>query len=115
MHQLKDSGMLTDAHRKEMEQIDREIRQKEVAFKRLQSEMNPELIQFSRCVRGKPRAEVCQPNLLEVIQEIASAGASAQSRRRSEQLSSVELLDDLHDALLQEGYCLSRSATYLRL
>lgn len=37
MHQLKDSGMLTDADKKNLEKADREIKHRETQFKRLKS------------------------------------------------------------------------------
>lgn len=64
---------------------------------------------------GRPRLEDDQPDLLKVICSIATLGSGAHLRRRDETLRVCRTLDDLHNQLLDFGYNLSRSATYLRL
>ena len=64
---------------------------------------------------GRPRVEDDQPDLLKAIVDIVCAGAAADERRRSEKLSTCKTLDDLHEALLEQGFTISRSGTYLRL
>ena len=59
--------------------------------------------------------ETDYPNLLPVLAAIASQGAAADDRRRSEILRSCKTLDDLKEELVKCGMTLSRSATYLRL
>ena len=44
-----------------------------------------------------------------------TVGASADSRRGTDVISSCKKLDDWHAALRKEGYVLSRQASYLRL
>lgn len=65
---------------------------------------------------GRPPLEktTC-PDLLRDIIEIATIGSAADNRRREEVIRTVKTLDDLHDALKNMGYTLSRSALYLRL
>jgi len=47
--------------------------------------------------------------------DIAMIGCSADERRRSTAINTCRTLDDLNQALLDKGFRLSRSATYLRL
>ena len=54
------------------------------------------------------------PDLHQAIID-QTTGAGADSRRRIDVLNSCKTLDDLHAALLKEGYILSRQALYLRL
>lgn len=53
--------------------------------------------------------------MLNTIIELATFGASAEERRRCEALHSCRTLTDLHDRLIELGYQISRSATYIRL
>ena len=55
------------------------------------------------------------PDLHQAIIDHVTTGAGADSRRRTEVLNSCKTLDDLHAALLKEGYIFSRQALYLRL
>lgn len=64
---------------------------------------------------GRPRLEYNQPELLEVLAEIAKFGGCADDKRRSEMIRSCKTLSDLTEHLNLAGYSLSRSATYLRL
>ncbi|KAK3919961.1 Enzymatic polyprotein [Frankliniella fusca] len=64
---------------------------------------------------GRPRLEEDQPDLLKVISDIAIYSSSAADRRRSETLRLCGTLDELHSELLERGFKISRSATYLRL
>lgn len=64
---------------------------------------------------GRPRIESDQPELLKAIIEIATHGASADIRRRSETIRVCKTLDQLHEQLKDMGFHLSRTATYFRL
>ena len=77
--------------------------------------LKSKLSKFNREKNGRPAVIEAQPDLLNAIVNIASIGAAASDRRRSQELRSCETLDDLNKSLLKLGYCLSRSATYLRL
>ncbi len=57
---------------------------------------------------GRPTVEENQPLLHQTILDIAMHGSGADERRRSEVVRSVRTLDDLHAALLKEGFVLSR-------
>lgn len=74
-----------------------------------------QLKKFCRQKVGRPRLEDDQPQLLKTIVDIVLCGAAADPRRRSEKLSSCKTLDDLHEALVQDGFRISRAATYIRL
>ena len=70
---------------------------------------------FSRGKSGRPFVEEDQPELLSAIVKIVEASAATDDRRRSEILRTVKTLDDLCEKLMEMGFCLSRSSTYLRL
>ena len=55
------------------------------------------------------------PDLNQAIVELATAGAGADRRCRTDVLNVCKTLDDLRAGLLKEGYILSRQALYLRL
>ena len=81
-----------------------------------ESEQNAKkLKKVTRDQLGRPPVEDTYPDLHEVIVALASAGAGADRRRRTEVLNACHSLDDLRAALLKEGYILSRQALYLRL
>lgn len=73
------------------------------------------LKKFAREKRGRPSIDSDQSDLLKSIVDIVSASGAADDRRRTELIRSCKTLDDLHSELLNLGYSLSRSATYLRL
>lgn len=64
---------------------------------------------------GRRLLDYAQDGLLKAISDIAMYGASAEERRRCELVRTCRTLDDLHKALVEKGYNISRSATYLRL
>ena len=64
---------------------------------------------------GRPPLEEDYPNLHRDILEIATIGAAASDRRREETFRSVKTLADLHHALAELGYTISKSALYQRL
>lgn len=64
---------------------------------------------------GQPPLEDVYPDMHQVLLEIATVGAAASDRRRADLFRTVKTLDDLHKALTELGYSLSRSALYLRL
>ena len=65
--------------------------------------------------KGRPGIVENNDALLEAIAEIAISGLAADEKRRSTMVRSVKTLDDLTEALQQQGYNLSRSAVYLHL
>jgi hypothetical protein len=65
--------------------------------------------------KGRPPLEDCYPDLHKAIVAIVSAGAGADSRRRTDVLNACLTIDDLRDALSKDGYELSRQALYLRV
>ena len=73
------------------------------------------LKRFKRVDPFRPKLEVDQPALLETIIDIASSSAAADNRRQTDLLRSIKTLDDLSEELLNRGFSISRSATYLRL
>ncbi|KAK3928621.1 Mitogen-activated protein kinase kinase kinase [Frankliniella fusca] len=64
---------------------------------------------------GRPRVEEDQPELLKVICSIAEFSSSDADRRRSESLRLCKTLDQLHEALIDHKFKISRAATYVRL
>ena len=70
---------------------------------------------LSRDALGRPRLEVDQPNLLTTIVDIVQSSSASTDRRRCEMLRTVTPLDDWNKELLNFGFKISRSATYLRL
>ena len=74
-----------------------------------------ELRNFNRQITGRPRKEVDQPRLISTIVRIAEASSAADDRHCCEHLRSVKTSDDLQNELVNLGFNLSRSATYVRL
>lgn len=64
---------------------------------------------------GRPRLEVDQPELLRTIISIAMHGSASHDKRREDMFRSVKTLTELKEKLHEEGFQISRSATYLRL
>ena len=64
---------------------------------------------------GRPRIESEQPGLLRDVLEIATIGSACGEKRREELFRTVKTLDDLHGAISDLGYNLSRSALHYRL
>lgn len=59
--------------------------------------------------------ESTQPELLKVIVDIVMSQSSADEKRRCSILRTCSTLDDLHNALVDKGFTLSRTALYHRL
>lgn len=68
-----------------------------------------------RDTTGRPRLEVEQPELLKTIIAIAICGSASHDKRREDMFRSIKTLTELKDKLHEEGFHISRSATYLRL
>ena len=64
---------------------------------------------------GRPRIEDNQPELLNEILKIATIGAACGDRRREDIFRTVKTLDDLHAAVTNLGFEISRSGLYLKL
>lgn len=63
---------------------------------------------------GRPRFED-NDKLLETIVDLVLLKTAADSRRRTEMLRAYRTLDDLHEAVKQKGFEISRSGLYIRL
>ena len=109
----KQQYLINDAVRQRKQRMEKkEFRMKLAA----ESEQNAKkLKKFTRDQLGRPPVEDTYPDLHEVIVALASAGAGADRRCRTETLNACHSLDVLRAALLKEGYILSRQALYLRL
>lgn len=68
-----------------------------------------------RSTSERPRLEEEQSDLLKTIVEIAMFCASAEEGRRCEVVRKCHTLSDLHAQLLELGFNISRSGTYIRL
>lgn len=77
-------------------------------------EDNPEMAKNARFrgVVGRPSVQKDQPHIIQTMIELATFGASAEEKRRSEVLRSCMTLDDLHQELLKRGFPVSRTTTY---
>lgn len=64
---------------------------------------------------GRPRIECDQPDILKTILEIATIGSACGDRRREDLFRTVKTLDDLHKAISDLGFTISRSGLYLKL
>ncbi|XP_037030801.1 uncharacterized protein LOC119070532 [Bradysia coprophila] len=64
---------------------------------------------------GRPRLEVEQPELLKTIIAIAIHGSASHDKRREDMFRSIRTLTELKEKLNDEGFQISRAATYLRL
>ena len=64
---------------------------------------------------GRPPLEDTFPDLRHAIIDLATEGAGAEARRRTNLLDACQTLDDLSGGINALGYNLSRSALYLRL
>ena len=139
LFRIRDAGLMSDKLKLKMGTIESDLNKKKMKLKRLEGEairqrkrcaemkrtlqeisddvpdLEPKLRKFTRDKVGKPALTEDQPDLLDTIVSIASIGAAASDRRRSEELRSSKSLDDLQKTLVTQGYSLSRSATYLRL
>lgn len=137
--QVKNTGLWTAEMKAKSDELDSKKVQLEKQLKRLSAErarkqkfrldvkrklaevteehpvVGQRLKKFCRQKIGRPRLEDDQPQLLKTIVDIVLCGAAADPRRRSEKLTSCKTLDDLHEALVEDGFCISRAATYLRL
>ena len=129
---VKDQGLATESSYRELKEAkkkgdalsatlkrkqsvanaNRKLREKQRAALRAASTSTPG-VPFQE-VSGRPR-HPDNEELLKTIVDLSMHGSSADERRRTEIIRSCRTLDDLHDALLERGYQISRSATYLRL
>ena len=108
MERLKNDAARQRTRRKEMKDL--------VADLPKESHENSKgLRKFMHDKQGIPALEDSHPDLHKAIVAITTAGAGADSRRRTENLNVCLTLDDLRDYLIKDGYELSRSALYLRL
>ncbi|KAJ8890969.1 hypothetical protein PR048_010478 [Dryococelus australis] len=64
---------------------------------------------------GRSRLEEEHSELLKAVVDLAMFGASAEERRRCEMVRTVHTLSELTDKLIELGFNISRSATYIRL
>ncbi|KAJ8889316.1 hypothetical protein PR048_008815 [Dryococelus australis] len=61
------------------------------------------------------KAQEEQSELLQAVVDLAMFGSSAEERRRCEIVRTVHTLSELTDKLIELGFNISRSATYIRL
>ena len=78
-------------------------------------ENNKPLKQFTHNRPGRPVLGGSYSNLHKAIVAIATAGAGAESLRRTENLNVCLTLDDLRDGLMKDGYEQNRSVLCLIL
>ncbi|KAJ8886003.1 hypothetical protein PR048_012209 [Dryococelus australis] len=64
---------------------------------------------------GHPHLEEEQSELLKAVVDLAMFGVSAEERHHCEIVRSVHMLSELTDKLIELGFSISRSATYIRL
>lgn len=86
--------------------------------KKEQLEKLQELVPDAQVVKAKPGPwplESTQPELLKCIVDIIMTQSSADERRRCSVLRTCQTLDDLHQALLEKGFFLSRTSLYHRI
>ena len=136
---LKPSGFATAENIKQLNMVRLELKQSEAKLPYLISDAEKQkkrctekktlLMQFAgqnesnatkvckltHSCPGRPPLEDMYPDLNQAIVELATAGAGADRRRRTDVLNVCKTLDDLRAGLLKEGYILSRQALYLRL
>lgn len=104
----------TEAERIRSQKRRRELRQTIQDISDSNPDVAAKLRKNNREQPGRPSLETDQPFLHEVILRLASAGAAADGRRRTEEIQACRTLDDLNEQLKKEGFELSRSALYLR-
>ena len=109
----KMNRLISDAARQRKRRSEKNEFVNELA--RESEENTKKLKRFMNAKAGRPPLENTYPDLHKVIVELATAGASADFRRRTDILNACMTLDDLTNALVKEGYNLSRQALYLRL
>ena len=123
--QIKDVTIMKDALQKKLKVTEQWRKnskkardKKKLAIKRAETDF-PGLADRMKSIQrdspGRPPIEEDYPNLHRDILEIATIGAAASDRRREETFRSVKTLGDLHHALADLGYHMSKSALYLRL
>ncbi len=106
--QLKKAETDLESLRKNAERQRKFQRKRKMEFQELLAN-EPERNTKLRGKVGRPSLECDQTELLRTIADIAIFGGAAETMR------SCKTLDDIHNELLQRGFVLSRSATYLRL
>lgn len=118
----RDAGLATEEQLKDLETKRKTLKEKEMALKFLRNnrerqrrkresekkvlQENPDLAKKfkRRNAIGRPRIEQDQPDLLKAIVDIATHGAAADDRRRSETLRSIKTLDELTTELQSQGF-----------
>ena len=88
-------------------------RRKKAKFEKIQA-----MLPDQKIVKDKPGPwpiEATQPELLKTIADIVTSQSAADDKRRCSVLYTCRTLDDLHEALQERGFSLSRSSTYNRL
>lgn len=135
LEDMKSCGLATSDNLKQIKDAKATIHSKQLKLKRLQADSrrqkarrlklktiikglaltSKDLKQFSHTASGRPIVEENQCELHNAIIALATHGAGADRRRRTELLSACLTLDDLASELKKQNYHLSRSAVYLRL
>lgn len=122
LQRRKDNGQASDAQLNELKTFKETLRQSETKLQKMKAnqarqqkkrdrdkeilEADPELLSRlkKRPKVGRPSVDAEQPSLIAAIVDIATYGAGADARRRTESLRSVRTLDDLHEELLKQGF-----------
>lgn len=136
--ELNDLGLSTAENKKQLKESRSQLKEKERKLKllindsirqrkrraeksTLLKEMVPQneeakrkLKKFTHDSPGRPSLEEAFPNLREAIIELATAGAGADGRRRTNILQACKTLDGMNAALKTMGYDISRQALYYR-
>lgn len=118
----KDAGLATEDQLTDLETKKKILKEKQTALTILRNnrerqrrkrenerkvfQENPELAAKlrKRGKTGRPAIIEDQPDLLKAIVDIATHGAAADDRRRSETLRSIKTLDELTTELKSQGY-----------
>ena len=103
--------------RKKMAVANRNYRNRRKAIEDRLKVDHPEFAAFMKLREGvgRPRIECDQPDIMRTILEIATVGAACGDRRRDDLYRTVKTLDDLHKAVSDLGFTVSRSGLYLKL
>jgi hypothetical protein len=137
LQQKQRSGLITEKQSKELsdlfkkqKSLESDLRRLEGGQKRAKTHRDKKKDQIQSVVNqfpeasnilnlhespGRPSLEADNPDLIQLICDIAIHGSSAQGRRRDDTINSVKTLSQLTEELRRRGLDISRSATYIRI
>ena len=92
-------------------------KKKEVLKRAAQEKLEDITLQrYATAKVGRPSIDEIQPGIIDCLKQIVSSSiCGADGRRRSEVLRTVRTLDDLHKAVEDMGYSVSRTGLYYQL